>query len=94
MNDYRLTPEGVRAKQFHTTTLRPGYDETDVDGFLDLVESEIALLIREREDARAALEELRRILPKDQTLDELTSKVAALYRVIWGEPHREAGTAT
>lgn len=91
MSDYRLTPEGVRAKQFPTTLLRPGYDETDVDAFLDLVESEIALLIREREDARATLEELRRILPKDQTLDELTSRVAALYRAVWEEPHPEAG---
>jgi DivIVA domain-containing protein len=91
MGDYRLTPQMVRDKQFHTTRLRPGYDEEDVDGFLDLVESEISLLIRERHDARAELERMRRILPKDVRLDELSSRVVELYRVMWGAPHPNAG---
>lgn len=79
MSDYRLTPQMVRDKQFHTTRLRPGYDDVEIDEFLDLVESEISLLIRERSDARAELEKLRRILPKDLPLDELSSRVAELY---------------
>src|SRR5690348_343647 len=34
-----LTPEDVRNKQFSTTRLRPGYDEEEVDDFLDQVEA-------------------------------------------------------
>ena len=30
-----LTPADVRNKQFSTTRLRPGYDEEEVDAFLD-----------------------------------------------------------
>ena len=33
-----LTPADVRNKQFSTTRLRPGYDEEEVDAFLDEVE--------------------------------------------------------
>jgi DivIVA domain-containing protein len=33
-----LTPEDVRAKEFGTTRLRPGYDQHEVDAFLALVE--------------------------------------------------------
>jgi DivIVA domain-containing protein len=87
MNDGRLTPQAVHDKQFSTTRLRPGYDQEETDAFLDLVESEISLLIRERENARAAVEELRRILPKDQPLEELVEKVATLYRILWEQPH-------
>jgi len=32
-----LTPADVRNKQFSTTRLRPGYDEEEVDAFLDEV---------------------------------------------------------
>ena len=41
-----LTPADVRNKQFSTTRLRPGYDEEEVDAFLDEVESELDRLIR------------------------------------------------
>ena len=34
-----LTPADVRNKQFSTTRLRPGYDEEEVDAFLDEVEA-------------------------------------------------------
>ncbi|MGH3392465.1 MAG: DivIVA domain-containing protein [Actinomadura sp.] len=91
MSDYRLTPQMVRDKQFHTTRLRPGYDEVEVDEFLDLVESEVSLLIRERGDARAELDKLRRVLPKDLALDASSARVGELYRVMWGAPHPDAG---
>ena len=36
-----LTAEEIRAKQFATTRLRPGYDEQDVDAFLEDVEARL-----------------------------------------------------
>ena len=50
-----LTPADVRNKAFSTTRLRPGYDEEEVDFFLDRVERELDLLIKENQDLRAAL---------------------------------------
>jgi DivIVA domain-containing protein len=47
----------VRNKQFSTTRLRPGYDEEEVDAFLDEVEVELDRLIQENEELRAKLAE-------------------------------------
>jgi len=55
-----LTPADVRNKQFSTTRLRPGYDEEEVDAFLDEVESELDRLLQENEELRAKLAELLR----------------------------------
>jgi DivIVA domain-containing protein len=55
-----LTPADVRNKQFSTTRLRPGYDEEEVDAFLDEVESELDRLIGENEELRAKLAEVLR----------------------------------
>jgi DivIVA domain-containing protein len=52
-----LTPADVRNKQFSTTRLRPGYDEEEVDAFLDEVEVELDRLIQENEELRAKLAE-------------------------------------
>ena len=52
-----LTPADVRNKQFSTTRLRPGYDEEEVDAFLDEVETELDRLVRENEELRAKLAE-------------------------------------
>ena len=49
-----LTPADVRNKQFSTTRLRPGYDEEEVDAFLDEVEAELDRLIQENEELRAS----------------------------------------
>jgi DivIVA domain-containing protein len=55
-----LTPADVRNKQFSTTRLRPGYDEEEVDTFLDEVEAELDRLIQENEELRAKLTECMR----------------------------------
>src|SRR5262249_49583367 len=55
-----LTPADVRNKQFSTTRLRPGYDEEEVDAFLDEVEVELDRLSRETEDLRSRLAECLR----------------------------------
>jgi DivIVA domain-containing protein len=55
-----LTPADVRNKQFSTTRLRPGYDEEEVDAFLDEVEAELDRLIQENEELRAKLAETMR----------------------------------
>jgi len=52
-----LTPADVRNKQFSTTRLRPGYDEEEVDAFLDEVEAELDRLLQENEDLRSKLAE-------------------------------------
>jgi DivIVA domain-containing protein len=52
-----LTPADVRNKQFSTTRLRPGYDEEEVDAFLDEVEAELHRLTQENEELRAKLAE-------------------------------------
>src|ERR1700730_3083577 len=55
-----LSPADVRNKQFSTTRLRPGYDEEEVDAFLDEVEAELDRLIQENEELRAKLAECLR----------------------------------
>lgn len=47
-----LTPEDVSNKRFTTVRLREGYDMTEVDQFLDEVESELARLLRENAELR------------------------------------------
>jgi DivIVA domain-containing protein len=58
-----LTPADVRNKQFSTTRLRPGYDEEEVDAFLDEVEAALDELIQENEELRAKLAETMRGRP-------------------------------
>jgi DivIVA domain-containing protein len=55
-----LTPAEVRNKQFSTTRLRPGYDEEEVDAFLDEVEAELHRLLQENEELRSKLAEALR----------------------------------
>src|SRR5579859_7556725 len=55
-----LTPADVRNRQFSTTRLRPGYDEEEVDAFLDEVEAEFNRLIAENQELRAKLAECLR----------------------------------
>ena len=55
-----LTPADVRNKQFSTTRLRPGYDEEEVDAFLDEVEAALDELIQDTEELRAKLADAMR----------------------------------
>jgi DivIVA domain-containing protein len=52
-----LMPADVRNKHFSTTRLRPGYDEEEVDAFLDEIEAELDRLIQENEELRGKLAE-------------------------------------
>ncbi|MDB1089857.1 DivIVA domain-containing protein, partial [Streptomyces sp. ACA25] len=61
-----LTPEDVRNKQFTTVRLREGYDEDEVDAFLDEVEAELTKLLRENEDLRAKLAAATRAAAQNQ----------------------------
>jgi DivIVA domain-containing protein len=58
-----LTPADVRNKQFSTTRLRPGYDEEEVDAFLDEIEAALDELIQENEELKAKLTEALRGRP-------------------------------
>jgi DivIVA domain-containing protein len=57
-----LTPEDVANKQFTSTRLKPGYDETEVDEFLDEVEAELTRLYRENDELRSKLTAAQRQL--------------------------------
>ncbi|MER0244275.1 DivIVA domain-containing protein [Streptomyces sp. HSW2009] len=61
-----LSPEDVRNKQFTTVRLREGYDEDEVDAFLDEVEAELTRLLRENEDLRAKLAAATRAAAQNQ----------------------------
>ena len=50
-----LTPEDVSSKRFTTVRLREGYDMTEVDQFLDEVESELSRILRENDQLQAKL---------------------------------------
>lgn len=52
-----LTAADVRNKTFTISRLRPGYDENEVDAFLDEIELELDRLVRENEELRARLAE-------------------------------------
>jgi DivIVA domain-containing protein len=72
-----LTPADVRNKQFSTTRLRPGYDEEEVDAFLDEVEAELDRLIQENEELRAKLAEcLRGKVPGGMAMSMAPAPVA------------------
>ena len=50
-----LTPQDVQNKEFATTRFKPGYDEEEVDAFLDEVEAELTRLLTENADLRNRL---------------------------------------
>src|ERR1700747_551535 len=80
-----LTPADVRNKQFSTTRLRPGYDEEEVDAFLDEVEAELDRLIQENEELRAKLAE---VLRGGKTAAPLSSSHMDGPDFMPSEPHR------
>lgn len=48
-----LTPEDVVSKRFTTTKFRDGYDQDEVDDFLDEVVEEMRRLTKENEEMRS-----------------------------------------
>ncbi|HEY5336114.1 MAG TPA: DivIVA domain-containing protein, partial [Mycobacteriales bacterium] len=50
-----LTPQHVRNKLFTSVRLRQGYDEDEVDAFLDEVEAEFTRLAKDNEELRRQL---------------------------------------
>ncbi|MDN5791309.1 MAG: DivIVA domain-containing protein [Micrococcales bacterium] len=54
-----LTPEQVLNKHFQTTQFRRGYEERDVDDFLDEIVSEMRSLIEQRDDYLKQLNDCR-----------------------------------
>jgi DivIVA domain-containing protein len=54
-----LTPQEVASKVFGPTRMRRGYDENEVDAFLDQVEAELTKLTTENERLRQELEQAR-----------------------------------
>jgi len=50
-----LTPEDVVNKRFQATKFREGYDQDEVDDFLDEVVNELRRLSEENEDLRVKL---------------------------------------
>src|SRR6478672_3049439 len=49
-----LTPEDVQNKRFTTVRFKEGYDEEEVDAFLDEVEAELRRLLGENDELRSA----------------------------------------
>src|SRR3954452_6090488 len=48
-----LTPEDVQSKRFSTVRFKEGYDEEEVDAFLDEVEAELRRLLGENSELRS-----------------------------------------
>jgi DivIVA domain len=67
-----LTPEDVVNKRFQPTKFREGYDQDEVDDFLDDIVIELRRLYQENEDLR------RRLLAADGRIAELQRGGAAL----------------
>src|SRR5437763_6576917 len=49
----QLTPEDVQKQQFTTVRFKEGYDEEEVDAFLDEVEAELRRLLGENSELRS-----------------------------------------
>jgi DivIVA domain-containing protein len=81
-----LTPEDVSNKRFTTVRLREGYDMTEVDQFLDEVETELRRLTKENEALRGGApapdvtvaEQAPAVGPTDAPADEPTASTPAL----------------
>ena len=54
-----LTPQDVQSKEFATTRFKPGYDEEEVDAFLDEVEAELTRLLTENADLRNRINQMQ-----------------------------------
>ena len=88
-----LTPEDVANKQFTSTRLKPGYDETEVDEFLDEVEAELTRLYRENDELRSKVAAAGRGAPDTAPVAVPTQAPAAVDPNLvnaWGITSRSA----
>ncbi|MHB8340545.1 MAG: DivIVA domain-containing protein, partial [Mycobacteriales bacterium] len=60
-----LTPQDVHAKLFTSVRFAKGYDEDEVDAFLDEIEAELTRLLADNEDLRRQLVAARAAAPED-----------------------------
>ncbi len=65
-----LTPQEVASKVFGPTRMRRGYDENEVDAFLDSVEAELTRLNTENERLRAELKLAGRAVPEGDPVED------------------------
>ncbi len=65
-----LTPQEVASKVFGPTRMRRGYDENEVDAFLDAVEAELTRLNAENERLRAELKLAGRAVPEADSVED------------------------
>lgn len=75
-----LTPEDVVNKRFQTTKFREGYDQDEVDDFLDEVVAELRRLVHENEDLRqrlAAAEQAANATPVQEPVAALAEQEPA-----------------
>src|SRR6476620_5872080 len=81
-----LTPEQVLNKHFQTTQFRRGYEERDVDDFLDEIVAEMRSLIEQRDDYLKQLNDCR--ASKNQSAVRAEGATAAMPAV--GRPGDDA----
>ena len=74
-----LTPEQVLNKHFQTTQFRRGYEERDVDDFLDEIVAEMRSLIEQRDDYLKQLNDCR--ASKNQSAVRADGATAAMPAV-------------
>lgn len=72
-----LTPEDVVNKRFQSTKFRDGYDQDEVDDFLDEVVVEMRRLVEENESLKAELEAAKQAPPADESPDATPAAPAA-----------------
>jgi len=65
-----LTPQEVASKVFGPTRMRRGYDENEVDAFLDSVEAELTRLHAENDRLRAELKLAGRAVPDAEPVED------------------------
>lgn len=76
-----LTPEDVVNKRFQTTKFREGYDQDEVDDFLDEVVAELRRLTHENEDLRQRLSQAEQGAPAVESAPILSEPEPAVAPV-------------
>jgi DivIVA domain-containing protein len=72
-----LTPEDVVSKRFQPTKFREGYDQDEVDDFLDEIVVELRRLNQENDELRKKLAEAGSSVPASTTAAPVVEKVPA-----------------